>query len=390
MHGRICFSGATIVAGDDFQLVSKESLNVIDGRIVSIGAPIADAVQISFESSLICPMFINAHSHLGDTGAKELGIGIPMEMLVSPPNGLKHLFLNKLNRDEHISHMRHGLNEMLSNGIIACGDFREQGLEGVIRLKEASKDLPLKVRILGRFSETSVFAKMLEEATELLNSADGLGIRDVDSYPINLIQRLRRDFPDKLFSVHVAENNQVEQKSIMDYGCGQAKRSLEMEPDILIHLTHTAINELKEIASAKVHAVSCPRANSILGDGLPNLKNWIDEGVEFGLGTDNMMASSPDMFREMEYTSRLIRGLNCDAGSIDSKKVLMSATLQGARILKLEKDLGSLSPGKFASFIVLNTEGLNLKYSQDLFSSIVNRAGVQDINRIYIEGEKYK
>jgi 5-methylthioadenosine/S-adenosylhomocysteine deaminase len=113
-------------------------------------------------------------------------------------------------------------------------------------------------------------------------------------------------------------------------------------------------------------------------------------GIEFGLGTDNMMASSPDMFREMEYTSRVIRGMNRDAGSIDSRKILIAATLQGARTLKLEKDLGSLSPGKFASFIVLNTQDMNLRYSQDMFSAIVNRAGVQDINSIYIEGEKYK
>ncbi|MHB8134362.1 MAG: amidohydrolase family protein [Anaerolineaceae bacterium] len=390
MQGRISFSGATIVAGDDFQLLSKASLNVVNGRIVSIGDPIADAVQISFESGLICPMFVNAHSHLGDTGAKELGIGIPMEMLVSPPNGLKHQFLSKLSRDEHISQMRHGIIEMLSNGIIACGDFREQGMEGVIRLKEAVKGLPLKVKILGRFSETSDPKTMLQEAIELLDSADGLGIRDVDSYPISLIQRLRRDFPEKLFAIHVAENYQVEQKSILEYGCGQAKRSLEMEPDILIHLTHTSTNELLEINSANIHAVSCPRTNSILGDGLPDLKNWIDAGIEFGLGTDNMMASSPDMFREMEYTSRLIRGMNRDAGSIDSRKVLLSATLQGARTLKLEKDLGSLSPGKFASFIVLNTQDKNLRYCQDMFSAIVNRAGVQDINSIYIEGEKYK
>jgi len=390
MLGHISFSGATIVAGDDFHLVSEASLNVIDGRIVSIGEPMADAVQVSLKSSLICPMFINAHCHLGDTGAKELGIGIPMEKLVSPPDGLKHQFLNKLNREDHIYQMRHGIQEMLTNGIIACGDFREQGLEGVLRLKEAAQDLPLKVRILGRFSETSDTKKMQVEAIELLDSADGLGIRDVESYPFNLLQKLRSDYPEKIFAIHVAENYQVEQKSISDHGFGQARRSLELEPDILIHLTHTANHELEEIASAKIHAVSCPRANSILGDGIPNLKNWNEADIEFGLGTDNLMASSPDMFREMDYASRIIRGMNRDAGSIESKTVLMAATIQGARALKLENDLGSLSPGKLASFIVLKLENLNLKYCKDLISAIVNRADVNDISCIYIEGEKYR
>jgi cytosine/adenosine deaminase-related metal-dependent hydrolase len=386
----ISFTGAQIIAGEDLDIFHGAALNVVDGRIESIGSPIAQGEQVALESSLILPMFINAHCHLGDTGAKELGVGLPMEEVVSPPNGLKHRFLNQLSREEHISQMRDGLCEMLANGIIACADFREQGLDGSLRLREAAAGLPLQVKILGRFRETSTCAQMYEEAVQLLAVADGLGIRDVDCYPLQLLQKLRMEYPNKLFAAHAAENQGVERKSVRDFGCGQAKRSLEFGPDFLVHLTHTSKAELEELASAKVHAVSCPRANSILGDGLPDLKSWLDAGVQFGLGTDNMMASSADMFREMEYSSRLTRGMNLEANAIDSKTVLKSATIQGARALKFDQDLGSLSPGKMASFIVLDTACLNLKYCKDLISAVVNRADVRDIKSIYIEGEKYK
>lgn len=390
MSQRLCFSGATIVAGDQFELIDGMSLNVIDGRIVSIGDPIPDAEKIILESGLLIPMFINAHCHLGDTGAKELGVGIPMEQVVSPPNGLKHQFLSQLNREEHVEQMRHGIIEMLSNGIIACADFREQGLDGVLRLKEALKGLPLRVRILGRMNETLALNELMDDAKSLLEYADGLGIRDVASYPSHILQNLRKEFKEKIFAVHAAENSNSEKNSIKNFGCGQARRSLEWGADILVHLTHTSTEELKEIKSANVHAVSCPRSNSILGDGLPDFKKWMDVGLKFGLGTDNLMVSSPDMFREMDYTSRLIRGMNQNSGVVDSLSILKSATLYGAQALKLDDDLGSLAKGKLASFMVLDMNSQNLRYCKDRISAIVHRADVHDITSIYIEGEKFK
>lgn len=390
MSQRISFSGATIVAGDNFDLIHDVALNVVDGRIFSIGEPIPDAKNIVLDSAILLPMFINAHSHLGDTGAKELGVGIPMEQVVSPPHGLKHKFLSKLNRDDHIQQMRHGIKEMLANGIIACADFREQGLEGVNRLKEAATGLPMIVKILGRCSENSSPSAILEEAKLILEEADGLGIRDVGSYPPSVLKELKNKYPDKLFAVHVAENYATEQKSIQDFGYGQAKRAMEWGVDILVHLTHTRPDELNEIQSANIRVVSCPRSNGILGDGLPNLVNWLEAGISFSLGTDNLMVNSPNMFSEMAYVSRFVRGMNQSASAIDSKTILKSATLNGAIALKMDKDLGSLTAGKLASFIVLNSKSLNLSYSQDLISAIVNRADVHDITSIYIEGEIYK
>ncbi len=385
-----CFSGAIIIAGESFEVIQNASVNVKNGRILSIGEPISGAMQVNLESGLICPMFVNAHCHVGDTGAKELGIGIPMELVVSPPDGLKHRFLRGLSRDEHIAQMHHGLLEMLSNGVIACGDFREQGLDGVLRLQEAVKGLPIYLKILARACETAAESEIESEAIELLNIADGLGVRDVDCYSAGLLNRLRLLFPEKLFAVHVAENELTEANSVEKFGCGQALRALDWNPDIMVHLTHTTKPELKEIKAAGVNVVSCPQSNSILGDGLPNLKSWLDEGLTFSFGTDNMMATPPDMLREMNYTSRMIRGITKNAGAIDSKTILMAATINGAKVLKLEKDLGSLSPGKLANFLVFDLKSDNLRFSHDPISMLVNRAGVNDIKSIFIKGVKYK
>lgn len=379
-----------IISGDDMQVVKNTSLNVVDGKILSIAQPPDDAKQVDLENSLISPLFINAHCHLGDTGAKELGIGLPLEQVVVPPDGLKHRFLASLDHQTHLEQMRHGLKEMLQNGIIACADFREQGLAGVQLLQQAKQDLPIRVITLGRMSEMTTQEIAYQEAQEILSIADGLGIRDMNAYPLPLLLQLRDEFPDKLFAMHVSENYESEMISRNKFGIGQTVRALEIRPDILVHLTHTPENELELVARDHIHAVTCPRANSILGDGLPDIVSWSKAKLEFALGSDNMMIAAPDMFREMDYLSRMLRGLFRDSAIIDFKQIFKAATIQGARALKLDRDLGSLAPGKEASFMVVNLESENLTFCQDLLSAMVHRTNLTDIRNIYIKGELFK
>ena len=91
-----------------------------------------------FESSIdlhgdyVIPAFVNAHCHLGDTGAKELGVGLTLEEAVVYPNGLKHKYLAKITSEELTEAVRDGLKEMLKNGIILAADYREGGLPSSI------------------------------------------------------------------------------------------------------------------------------------------------------------------------------------------------------------------------------------------------------------------
>jgi len=383
------FKASHIISGDGLQIVRDSAVHVVNGRILSIGQPVSEEKIVDLGHALISPMFVNAHCHLGDTGAKELGVGLPLEEVVVPPNGLKHRFLAGLDQETHIQQMRYGLTEMLASGVIACGDFREQGLAGVQALQKAAHGLPIRVICLGRMTEGQDVAEIKQEAIEILEIADGLGIRDVVSYPLQVIQELRRAYPDKIFAIHVSENAEAEKKFHHDYGLGQTARALDISPDFLVHLTHTPQPELEQVAARKTIAVSCPRANGILGDGLPDVSAWIAAGVEFALGSDNMMIASPDMFREMDYLSRMQRGLHQNSAVIDFHQIFSAATIQGARALKIDQDFGSLSPGKEASFLVMDLDSPNFTFTHDFISAMVHRANITDIRNIYIKGEKF-
>ena len=384
-----CFNilGAKLLVGERLELVEGAALVVEDGRILSIGEPKPGVGNVDLSSKLLCPMFVNAHCHLGDTGLKELGLDLQMEEVLNPPDGLKHKELQKFSKAKLIQFMRHGLVEMLYNGIIACADFREQGLDGVRMLRMAAEGLPIQVIILGRMAEGASKAETLKEANLILAEANGLGIRDVESYPAEVLYQLRQEYPEKIFACHVSERREAETDSFVKTGLGQTAQALKWAPDILVHLVHTPASELRTAGAKGVFAVSCPRSNGVLGDGLPNLAEWRRQGLTFCLGTDNVMFCAPNMLREMEMASRLTRGLEESPVAVSALEILKSATINGARALGLDREVGSLSAGKQASFIVFNLDSRNLKYSKDLINAIVHRADTADIHAIYVMGK---
>jgi cytosine/adenosine deaminase-related metal-dependent hydrolase len=110
-------------------------------------------------------------------------------------------------------------------------------------------------------------------------------------------------------------------------------------------------------------------------------------GHRFALGTDNVMFVAPDMLREMDFASRLGRGLAQDPTAISTRDILRAATIEGARGLRLDHEIGSLAPGKQASFIVINLDGPHLRYQHDPVSALVHRAGRADIAAVYVAGQ---
>lgn len=382
----ICLTGALIVAGDDLHVVEGAALTLQGERILMIGAPVAGARRLDLTGKLICPMFVDAHTHVGDTGAKELGIGLSHAASVIPPDGLKHRFLRSVDPDQLTQMMRVGLIDMLQSGVIACADFREQGLAGAQALRQAAVDLPLHVVILGRMDEGASPAEQERQAHALLAIADGLGVRDVEAYPAALLHRLRAHYPDHVFAVHAAESATAQTESLAATGRTQVARLLDWRPDLLIHLVHATPDDLAALAATGVYGVACPRSNGILGVGFPNLVHWRRSGVRFALGTDNVMFVAPDMLREMDFASRLGRGLAQDPTAIDHHAILRAATIEGARALKLDAHIGSLAPGKEASFLVFDLERPHLRYQHDPVSAIVHRASLADIEMIYVRG----
>ena len=133
----------TIIYGDDFQ-PEDGYISIRDGIIREFGSEHVDA---DYEG-IVCPRFVNAHVHVGDSAFKDPPF-LPLSELVGP-GGLKARMLAQTPRAVLVEGMRRSLQQMAASGTYAFADFREGGAEGVSMLEEAVRGLPLLARILGR------------------------------------------------------------------------------------------------------------------------------------------------------------------------------------------------------------------------------------------------
>lgn len=382
------YTNAKALLGDNLELVDNVTI-VVDGE------SIIDVIREKRETgedlggALVIPAFIDAHTHIGDTAAKELGIGLNVEEAVAPPHGLKHRFLRSITREELMASLRLGMVEMLKCGIAAFGDFREGGLDGVLALREAVNGLPIKPVILGRplSDSNGGFGPTEEEICRLLELVDGFGISSINAFPVNTMKQLRNLLQDRILAVHVAESPRDSAQSFEKYGKSEVERALEVEPDLMIHLTNATDADIELLVEHNQKIVCCPRTNCILGDGIPPMERMLRKGLDFGIGTDNMMFSSPDMFREMDLSSRVSRGVNQDATCVKTISFLQAATKNGADALKIASNFGTIAKGKTASFLVLNRCSRSFIHSHDLISTVVHRLGPEDIWTFVCQGK---
>lgn len=336
----------TIIYGDDFQPRSGY-ISIRDGIIREFGC---EHVEADYEG-IVCPRFVNAHVHVGDSAFKDPSF-LPLSELVGP-NGLKARMLAQMPREVLVEGMRRSLQQMAANGTFAFADFREGGAEGARMLEEAGRGLPLLARILGRPCPGQI---------DIPESCWGLGISST------------RDHDSDLLKAAVAAARKAGQA--MAVHAGEAARddigdALALQPDFLVHMNQAADSDLKDVASSSLSVVICPRSNLMTGVGLPNVKKMVQLGIPIAVGTDNVMLNSPDIFEEMHFISKALLH--------DDRQVFKMCTLNGAKILGLDQRLGSIQEGKEARVIVIDKKSNNMWGSMSPLSSIVRRAGPSDI-----------
>jgi aminodeoxyfutalosine deaminase len=116
---------------------------------------------------------------------------------------------------------------------------------------------------------------------------------------------------------------------------------------VAVHGVQMSRADLERLASRGVTLVTCPRSNAHTGAGRPPIEEFYASGVRVAVGTDSL-ASAPDLsvFAELAAIRRL-------APSVPARRLLDSATQQGARALGFDADYGTIAPGKSARLIAV-------------------------------------
>ncbi len=377
----ITIKNARVLCGDNME-VRKTNILIDDKEIVELSDRVGKGRIIDGKGCIASPSLINSHVHIGDSVAKDVGDGEPIDKIVKPPNGIKHRILSKTSPEFMIKAMKCSMEYMLKTGTTTFVDFREGGFEGVNVLKKASENIPIRRLILGRhdiFFEENPNIKELEKTAEkLLSKCDGIalsGFGEIEDDVASTITRMCQKH-SKPSSIHVAEYEDLQTRSLKLKGKTEVERALIEGFNLLVHVTSPLNDDLKLIGELGTPVVSCPRSNGTLGVGIPPILDMIDHGINVCLGTDNIMLNSPNMFKEMEYTLKVTRGFY--KTYLPPLEVFKMATINPATALGL--NLGSIEEGKIADIMLVN--GM----SGDPILSLINRTESQNIKTLIKEG----
>lgn len=333
----------TILAGESFEPIHGRVV-VEDGRITAVEET---TERDGGPNRIVLPAFVNAHTHVGDSVAKEAAVGLGLQEAVVPPNSLKHQRLSEADRETLIGEIHRTLRFMQRTGTAAFLDFREFGVEGARVLREAAEGLGIEAFVFG------------SDDTAVLDVADGFGASGAndDDYTARRATTRERGVP---FAIHAGEPDATD-----------IHPALDLEPDLLVHMVHAEAEHLERVADQEVPIAVCPRANRVLGVGRPPVETLL-EYTDVALGTDNVMLNMPSMLREMEYTAKTF--------DLPSRTVLRMATTAGAEAVGL--DCGVIEPGRRAALLVLDGDSDNLAGVADPVDAVVRRATALDIERV--------
>jgi len=192
--------------------------------------------------------------------------------------------------------------------------------------------------------------------------------------------------------IHLAETRSELKEVSQKYGRSPVNHmeSLGLLSSNLIacHCVWLEEAEMDLLARRGVKVVHNPESNMKLASGVAPVPELLAKGVTVGLGTDGCTSNNNlDLFQEMDSAAKLHKVHRLDPTVMPSSVVLEMATLGGAKVLGMEKEIGSLEVGKKADIIILSLNSPHLQPVYNIISQLVYSAMGADVRDVIIDGQ---
>ena len=382
----------SILYGNELKLIESTNVQIKNEKFQKISKNISSKEKsIDCSNLLLIPGFINSHTHIADSIAKDLSIDADVNSKIHPMIGLKQKLLKETPKTSLSKYIKNSAKSMIKKGITTFVDFREGGLNGILLLKSSLDNLPIRCIILGRIDHyntkkeirknTPLPKQVSKQLIQLLKNCDGIGISGTNENSNSNLQSYAKT--KKIRAIHAAETIDSVTVSKKLSAKSEIQRAMLLKPSFLIHMTFATKNDLKLAAKNTRGIVVCPRANSSLAEGIPDISIMQKFGCNVTIGTDNVMINSPDIFREMDYLWKVTMGIS--QNRFDPKLILKMATVNGGKMLN--QKIGSIKKNYLADCIFINKKSLDLEPMNNVYASIVHRASENSIKAVMIGGK---
>lgn len=192
--------------------------------------------------------------------------------------------------------------------------------------------------------------------------------------------------------VHLSESEseigQIQEK----YGCSPIKMAdkngLFDVPAIAAHCVQVTDEDIAILKEKGVSVVTNPASNMKLGNGFAPVPKMLEAGVNVCLGTDGAASNnSLNMFHELSLLTLIHKGVNKTPQCVSAREGFRMATMNGAKALGLEKEIGSIEVGKKADLAILNLNTPSLTPRNNLIAGLSYSANGSEVETVLIDGK---
>ncbi|MDR0578360.1 MAG: TRZ/ATZ family hydrolase [Candidatus Accumulibacter sp.] len=192
--------------------------------------------------------------------------------------------------------------------------------------------------------------------------------------------------------VHIHETRKEIEDSLKIHGARPIERLRRLGalgPGLIgAHAVHVEDHEIQILAQHGCSVAHCPSSNLKLASGIAPLAQMAQRGVNTGLGTDGAASNNRlDILQEMRLASLLAKGFSGRAEAVGAHQALRMATLNGARALGLDGEIGSIEAGKSADLCAIRVDDTLLAPCYDPASLLAYSAGREYVSDVWVAGE---
>ncbi len=376
----------------------EEKIDILieDKKIIKIGKGINEKVDqtINATGKIIMPGFINTHSHISMSIFRETVDGYKTQ------DWLKEKIWpmeDKLQEEDIYWATLLSCIEMIKTGTTTVNDMyfmTDQIIEAVLKTGIRLQT----TRTLMGYEEKD--EKRLEELEELIEKykqdtiSFNVGIHGLYTSNEPYIKKCIQFAKDQNLPVHMhfCENAQEREDIKREYSVQSPveviNRDFSETHNILVHSVKLDSKDIQELAHTNSYISHCPISNLKLGCGVANIKEMLENDICVSLGTDGQgSGSNLDMFETMKFTALLQKGWNEEPEIMPAYEVLKMATINGAKTLGLEKEIGSIEEGKSADIIMINLNETVTQPINNVFAEIVYNAKGTNVEMTMVNGK---
>jgi cytosine/adenosine deaminase-related metal-dependent hydrolase len=362
-----------------------------------------------FDDLTLIPGFVQTHIHLCQTMfrgmADDLELLDWLQLKIFP-------YENAHNKNSLLASVRLGLNELLLGGtttLLDMGTLRHQevifdelqnsgmrAIAGKCLIDENDLYPAFKSDTRSEIEETYQLAKTYHN-TSNGKVKYGFAPRFVLSCTEKLLKEsfeMKKDFPGSLYHTHSSENKD----EIAEVKRRHNKENIEYfnsigvidDHSVLAHCIHVNDYEMELLKKNDVRVAHCPSSNLQLGSGIANIPKYLNKGISVSIGADGAPCNNNlSIFNEMRLAALIQKPIHGPL-AMDAKTVFKLATIEGARALHLQNEIGSIEVGKKADISLLNLfTNLHSIFEDDeyVYSNIVYSSSSDCVHSVMIEGE---